>query len=199
MIYGITGKKGHGKDTLAQAIMAQDSSYQTMHFASLLKTMCQDIFNLRSAQIHDPKVKEEVIQPVVMDEYLPAMIAITGLDLQRQNKVAYTPREIMQYFGTDYVRAAQNDYWVSRTLKSAKKRGGNVLLPDTRFLNEYEAVKAAGGKIIKVVRLGGPLSDVGAGHISETEMDQFVPDYTFRISNGDLDEFDSIAKQLMNE
>jgi hypothetical protein len=72
-----------------------------------------------------------------------------------------TPVEIWVDFGTKAVRNNVYDRtWVDYLLKS--DLGADILvIPDVRFPNEAEAIKQAGGTLIKVVRPGyGPRNTV---------------------------------------
>ena len=53
-----------------------------------------------------------------------------------------------------------------------------VAVPDVRFLNEIQAIKQAGGKVIRISRPGAGLTGAGALHVSETEQ-AGLPDSIF--------------------
>lgn len=197
-IYGITGRKGHGKDTFAtQVVKANEEmvrarskvtpkqTFYLTHFAETLKTMSGRIFGLTREQMYDPLLKEvPFLLPVDMDLFVPQMRDETGLaNIQPAGKIACSPREIMQFLGTDYVRKTQDDYWVQRTMVLASNQR-RVLIPDTRFPNEANAVRANGGRVIKIVRLG--VADSGDAHASETEIDKIDPDLLLLVKTGDL-------------
>jgi hypothetical protein len=80
-------------------------------------------------------------------------IKLPGLDM--------TPVEVWVAFGTEAIR--KNVYqgtWVDYLLKNDHKCDV-LVIPDVRFPNEAEAIKTAGGKIVKVVRPGyGPRNTV---------------------------------------
>lgn len=197
-IYGITGRKGHGKDTFATEVakahealvLARSKSspkrpFGYTHFAEALKSMSGRIFGLTREQMYDPALKEAQFPvPIDMDLYVVQMRRETGLpDLQPEGKIAHSAREVMQFFGTDYVRKTQNDYWVQRTMAFARTQR-RVLIPDARFPNEALAVRNNGGRVIKIVRLGA--SDSGDAHASETEIDKIDPDLLLMVKTGDL-------------
>lgn len=197
-IYGITGRKGHGKDTFAtEVVKAQETlvrargksspkqPFAYTHFAESLKSMSSRIFGLSKAQMYDPTLKEVPFTvPLNMDAFLSTMQKETGLpDMRPAGRVANSPREVMQFFGTDYVRKTQDDYWVQRTMTFAKTQR-RVLIPDTRFPNEANAVRANRGRVIKIVRLG--MSDSGDAHASETEIDKIDPDLLLMVKTGNL-------------
>src|ERR1700676_2560672 len=71
MIYGITGKKQAGKDTLAKALKLENPKFVVLHFADHLKALCADIFGLGDYQLNDSIGKEEDLpQGVEMDQWL---------------------------------------------------------------------------------------------------------------------------------
>lgn len=82
-----------------------------------------------------------------------------------------TPRYGMQSLGTEWGRnLIAPDLWI-RAWQAAVSRvpaGKNIVVDDCRFANEAEAVLAAGGHIIRVVRNGA--GSAAAGHASEQEM-----------------------------
>lgn len=182
--YGISGRKGHGKDTFARLVQGFNKNFLISHFADKLKEIAGRVFGLTEAQMHDPIVKEQPLdKPVEMDLYIEQMRTETGLDIQPAGKTATSPRELMQFLGTEYVRKAQNDYWIQCVVKDTSGVRC-ALVPDTRFPNEADAIRSAGGKIIKVVRIDAPTKN--DGHASETEIDKIVPDLLIGAKTGDL-------------
>lgn len=194
-IVGILGEKGHGKDTFAKYVMAETVDFRVTHFAESLKRMCAEIWGLTEAQMHDPQIKEAPLPtPIAMDEQIEAMRRAAGLpDIPLAGKIARSPREIMQFFGTEYVRAAQDDYWIEQVRKNVR-RGGSVLIPDTRFPNEADAIRAMGGMLIRIVRVD--LVKSGDTHKSEVMQAAIVPDVTVHTSNGDLRNSIAVAKAV---
>lgn len=63
-------------------------------------------------------------------------------------------RSLLQWWGTDFRRAQDPNYWVNWGMRSAEAFAGRgiqgVVFTDTRFANEAQAVKEAGGIVIKV-------------------------------------------------
>ena len=59
-----------------------------------------------------------------------------------------------------------------------------VVIPDIRFKNEVAAIKAAGGELIQIIRLGSGLEGEAAAHRSETEQLEIpIEAFDFRINN----------------
>lgn len=81
-------------------------------------------------------------------------------------------RRILQFWGTNYRREQDPDYWVRRA--TATMPTGPVAFSDVRFPNEVEAIRKLGGVIWKIdrpVTLGGI-----PGHVSESAVDDIEPD-----------------------
>lgn len=182
-IYGITGKKGSGKDSFAKLVQDYNPNFTILRFADDLKWMTHKIFNFPLAYMESQEEKARKLKtPIEMDLYLPEMIQYTGLPLQKNNIIAYTLREILQYFGTEYVRAVCDGYWVNRVLDKIKRIKNKVLIPDCRFENEVSALKSIGGKIIKINRIDS-LNDSDS-HKSEQEIDLIKADLTLGTLTG---------------
>jgi len=187
-IIGVSGRKYHGKDTFSRSVVEASQKYSTLtpfeltHFADKLKDQAMQIFGITEAQAYDPTAKETPFQATVrMDEYVGRMREVTGLAIQTAGLTANSPRELLQYYGTEYVRGVQDDYWIRATLDQEWDR---VLISDVRFPNEAKAIRAAGGKIVKVVRTDMP--DASDGHASETSIDLIRPDILLRTRTGDF-------------
>lgn len=100
-----------------------------------------------------------------------------------------TGRHILQYVGTDIIRAKRPDYWadfIIGILELFPDEWDYVLIPDCRFPNEIECLKEAGldSIHIRIVRPNfvSPLTEEQQTHQSETALDDSTPDYF--ISNG---------------
>jgi hypothetical protein len=101
---------------------------------------------------------------------------------------------MLQFWGTDYRRAQADGYWVTKTMRTIDTMPEEIILiPDTRFRNEYKAIKDRSGKYIKVIRTNedgtvyiDPSRD--GSHQSEIDLDEAYPDYTIKCMSGDLTE-----------
>ena len=84
------------------------------------------------------------------------------------------PRSLLQWWGTEYRRAKDPDYWVKRLRKTLEDHKPDfALITDVRFPNEAEFIKQAGGLLVKVIRLGAPDITVHP-HASESELDGYT-------------------------
>ncbi len=128
-----------------------------------------------------------------------------------------TPRYALQHLGDNWGRHCYPSTWVDyclmvvRTImvptvaeafyqaptglvwqKSIPARG--VLIPDVRYRNELQEIKAAGGKVIRVVRPGAGLGAMGA-HQSEKEQ-QGILDSEFDVVIKNDDNFDAFLEEV---
>lgn len=175
-IFGIKGEKGAGKDTFAGMVLEKNPRFKVFRFADDLKEMCAEIFGFPLEHSHDPVLKEmELPNPVQMDQLIDEMSIVTGLEIKPQGKVAYKLRDILQYFGTEYVRSVQDDYWIQRVVEKVKGQRSHVLITDCRFPNEAEALRLLGAEIIEIVRLDSKTAGKDK-HASEQEMSKIKPD-----------------------
>jgi 2-keto-4-pentenoate hydratase/2-oxohepta-3-ene-1,7-dioic acid hydratase in catechol pathway len=85
---------------------------------------------------------------------------------------------MLQGWGTDFRRKIfGEDYWIKKmddAMVLLRSQYENIIIPDVRFLNEYEWVKNEGGVMIRVERS----IDYSDTHISETELDHSIFDHT---------------------
>lgn len=178
MLFGITGKAGSGKDTVA-GIIAETVDAFVYHFADPLKEM---------ALILDPIVeigKEPDGSPHICR--LSGIVSKYGWHVAKQTPEV---RRFLQKLGTEAVRGVIGDStWVELMLDEFYSvPHHHFIVPDTRFLNEAHAIQGTGhGMIVRVRR--GSAYELGsnAAHPSETEMDQITADYEID-NDGSLDD-----------
>lgn len=64
-----------------------------------------------------------------------------------------TAREVMQFVGTNVFRKMQKNVWASATIKKILfDKFDLAIVADCRFPNEVDAIKSAGGLVIKLTR-----------------------------------------------
>lgn len=90
-------------------------------------------------------------------------------------------RALLQFWGTDYRRGQDPDYWVKEGMRLARESYAEVIFfPDTRFHNEANAVRLADGMSVRVDapkfrrenRIGKTRE-----HASETDADSLTVDF----------------------
>lgn len=108
------------------------------------------------------------------------------------------PRTLLQWWGTDYRRAQDVNYWVRQlTARIEREQPDVALITDVRFPNEVEAIHAAGGYVVKVVRTTAP-DILVPHHPSEDELESYTGwDYT--ITAADLPELRKQAADIYHK
>lgn len=157
-IVAFTGLAGAGKTTAAKHLVACHG-FRRVRFAEALKAMLSAL-GLTEAQI-DGSEKETPCE-------------LLG---------GKTPRWAMQTIGTEWGRRLiADDLWI-RAWQAAVARvpaGVPVVVDDCRFPNEAEAVKAAGGYIVRIERTGA-----GTASVHESEQYQ-IPADAMRYNDGPI-------------
>ena len=140
-------------------------------FASSLKEIAHGLFGLTKKQCYGTD----------LDKNSPTWLKWEDMPgYKGKKKGRLTAREFLQFFGTDICRKIHPDIWTDRTLKSIREEDSLMaVISDCRFPNEAEAVRTAGGKIIKLTR-----GIDGDKHSSETSVDAI--EYDTVIDNTDL-------------
>lgn len=141
-LIGLAGPIGVGKTTTAEAVwsMLCDGGFSYGHstkiipFANPLKAALVELTGLPHYFFTDPVVKEQIIPGV-----------------------GKSPRELMQLFGTDFVRKMVNEnFWVWRMDQVLRSVAGNgmsgIIIDDVRFENEAELVRKHGGLMVHLWR-----------------------------------------------
>lgn len=81
-----------------------------------------------------------------------------------------TGREVLQFVGTEIFRRMNTNIWANATVnKILSEQPELAIITDCRFPNEVEAVQAAGGKVIRLLRDNG----TGDKHLSETALNDY--------------------------
>lgn len=181
MLLGVVGRKGAGKDTVGDYLVARHGFVRAA-FADPVKWVARDLWpHLTVEQCWGPiGVKEAVDIPL-----------------------GVSPRWLLQRIGTEVGRngdlAAFADLGVSsERMREALDRHGvvpgplawvdalfrapriaNMVITDVRFPNEAEAIRAKHGSVLKLLRPGFD-TGVGNDHPSEREVDACAFDYLVR-------------------
>ena len=163
-VIGICGYKRSGKNEVAR-ILTERYGYVQRNFADPLKAMALAI---------DP-----VIEYDGLNETLHIRLAdLVECDGWETAKEIPDVRRFLQRLGTEGVRQHLGiDAWVAAWRNGvarewARDETRRIVASDVRFLNEAQAIRAAGGQVWRIGR-PGTTSD---GHASETEFDDIVPD-----------------------
>ena len=201
MIIGFAGKAASGKTTAAkylQNCLAGETLIIPM--ATVLREEVEEFLRRAGAAAHVSLVygcQEDKVR-VFHVETSRALAACSQWrhfrtehqDIQDSVEMtAVTVRRLLQWWGTEYRRAQDPDYWTKawgRKVEQYDLSRSHVLVDDVRFLNELTVIRAHGGLIIKIERPGF----LGANnHSSETSLDGFTAWDTIVVNDGTLEEF----------
>ncbi len=200
-VLGLTGKKYSGKNYVADLITSRYSStYNIQHFAfaERLKRLIVRVFNLRQGQLQEP-LKDKPFhnnRSIYIDNELEQIETFLDIELSQKDRLAHTPRELMQLIGTEYVRADCPNYWIDYLETRLKMflhapyittdlRPRFAIVTDVRFDNEALMLGTLGGQTALVVG-SESLEDL---HSSEEGISRGLISYTLNNSdrtNGEL-------------
>lgn len=109
-------------------------------------------------------------------------------------------RRFLQLIGTEWGREKDKNLWINLLLKEIKstRKNTNIYISDTRFINEFRALKEVGFITIKITRNSASndnsFGNGSRSHLSETEL-LSIPneEWDYMISN------DSTLENLYSE
>ena len=156
MLIGFSGKKGSGKSYFADYLV-NNKLFIKLSFASPLKEITKILFNLSDEDVKDP-IKKELINP----------------------KFNASPRELMQWLGTDIMREEFNkkfnysgSIWIDSVkdkIKTLLEDNKDVVIDDVRFQNEVDMIHSLGGIVINLRNdLDNTLNNSTSNHSSENQ------------------------------
>ena len=155
MIIGLCGAAGSGKNTVGELICGiADANW--ISFGEPIYAAVAAITGMTAEELSDRQAKERPI------EWL-----------------GKSPRELLQTLGTEWGRdSVHQEIWIRRAMRRAEKMGGLVVVTDVRFDNEAKAIRATGGVIWEVRRVG---AGIPGNHSSEAGISDHLID--LRIEN----------------
>lgn len=199
MILGLSGRRSNGKDTFANILIKANPLFSRLSFADKLKRICMEVFHLSLEQVTDHLAKERPFfpGPIAIDDKLEVLRKITGLDLKPLGLVAQTPREVLRYVGTDYIRNTQPEYWLDAVVEHVEKnKDQNFVITDVRFENEARVIHELEGRVIRMLRLSAKNNAGVAEHESE-KMD-FVPDFVLAVLENNFSLLEYVARRSIH-
>jgi hypothetical protein len=163
VLIGLTGFARTGKDTTAD-FMTTDFGFTKFSFAD----------PMREALVR--------LDPTIHVGGHPTSLAsaVNLMGWEELKGASSDVRPLLQRFGTEVGRNmfGQN-FWVDLALKSIADVN-KAVFADVRFKNEADAIKAAGGIVIRITR---PEYGPANSHISELEMVDYPVDFTINNSS----------------
>ncbi len=210
MIIGFAGKAASGKTTAAKFLLQQQGLViEVLPMARALRDEVEDFIRQVGAADKVPlvygdqadKVRIFYIDQARAGKCCPQwedFIQVNGDIQDRPGCAAVTVRRLLQWWGTEYRRAQDPDYWTKaweRNLAKYDLATTHILVDDVRFSNELAVISKHGGVFVRIERPGFH----GANdHSSENSLDH-VQDWDLVIHNdGSLAEFkEQITAQVL--
>jgi len=201
MIIGFAGKAASGKTTAAHFLKnILPGETLIIPMAMVLRDEVEDFLRRSGADDYVPLVygsQEDKVRVFPVDTALALAACrdwghflVEHRDIQdRPGISAVTVRRLLQWWGTEYRRSQDPDYWTEAWGRRAEQYDLariHILVDDVRFMNELEVIRAHGGRIVKIVRPGF----LGANnHSSETSLDDFTAWDALVVNDGTLEAF----------
>lgn len=121
-------------------------------FADPLKKVCMDLLGLSYEQCYgtnEDKATKSTILWENMPDYGRIKYALKG----KAPKGLMTAREVMQHIGTEIFRKMNTNCWTDYCINRINADKPEIaLVCDCRFPNEADAIKSAGGKLVRLLR-----------------------------------------------
>ena len=139
-IIGIVGLIGAGKDTVADYLV-NFHGFRRESFANSLKDAVSCIFGW-DRELLEGRTTQAREWREIRDEWW-----------SKRLKQDITPRWVLQYWGTEVVRKGfHDDMWVASLEHRLLNRQNDIVITDCRFPNEIKAIRAAGGRVVRIKR-----------------------------------------------
>lgn len=158
-VIGLMGAKGAGKDTFAELfteLYGKIWKVRTLSFSAALAEEVIEAFpgitleELMTPSFRDSQFDSLRLYNCTNQKFREIALGILGGEFTAETAVDLqelwlTPRQVMQWWGTDYRRAENPDYWVNRMAEVlrelAKSRQCDVaIITNVRFMNEWRLV-----------------------------------------------------------
>jgi hypothetical protein len=190
-IIGFAGRKQSGKTTCSEFVakyfngsIEPFNGAKIYNFADpLKKDICMNILGLTYDQCYGDDISKNQYTEVYW------------------NNTRLTAREVMQLVGTDIFRKMKQDVWASSTINKIQNEQPQLaIIADCRFPNEVEAIKNAGGLVIKLTR--NPYNSDHASEVALDEANYSSSNFDFIVYNNNMsiqEQNNTILKFLKNK
>ena len=220
-IIGISGLAGSGKDTVADMLLKHKGVIK-VSLADPIKRFAAEMWGFSKEQLFGPSQFRNAPDPryetspgnfltprkvlqhlgteggraIDYDVWIRYALDVSSTLLNaKPREWCYSPENGLQQYISQY---PQGEF---ETLDDFPEKVKAVIIPDCRFPNEIEQIKAAGGILIRIVRPGAGLKDAFGLHASEREMAD-IPDSDFSVvlqNSGTLDDLQQSVDILVRD
>lgn len=205
MIVGTSGKAGSGKDTFCDVAVEEFGAIR-ISFAGGLKEEVAEFLTFHSISFEPRNLygtqedKEEVF-------FFPTSENANGDDQTGFLKVCgrydakrggwyVTFRALLQWWGTEYRRAQDDQYWIKKALAKCSDNTKTYVISDCRFKNEAQAIIDADGILVRVNRPNG-IDISNMAHASEIDLDDWDNWDCIIENTGTLEEYKEVCHAIM--
>ncbi len=201
MIIGFAGKAASGKTTAARHLASlAGRETHIVPMAQALRDEVVSFLRRAGAEAQIPLVhgdQNDKVRVFHLDtaraeaacDRWPHFVQTHG-DLQdRPGMTAVTVRRLLQWWGTEYRRAQDPDYWTKawdRLIAGYDLARVHILVDDVRFMNEVEVIGRHGGRFVRIIRPGVAAA---GNHASEISLDGFAGWDEEILNDGTLEDF----------
>ncbi len=200
-LIGICGRKGSGKDTIANMLQDIYPTYEIKKFSDKLKDTVAILYGCNRINLESEDFKENMyfnykhhvkIHFSELKKLLGNKTIISDVkELEEQISKNQTDfwvnyRLILQYEGTEVGRNKRgSEFWVTSIFSKYRSFSSHWLFTDCRFPNEAMAIINRNGILLNIERSSIKSNDT---HISEQPLEKVVRmDYTIE-NNGSLED-----------
>lgn len=176
-LIGLIGKKRVGKDTAAK-FLVEDHGFVRYAFADPLKA---------AALATDP-----IVSSYPAEVRLSQVVKLRGWEHAKETAEV---RAYLQRFGVAMREKVNPSVWLDATMCPVMDEARPVVITDVRFPNEADAIEAAGGILVRVIRSSAPNND---SHVSETALDR-RDCAAFIVNDGPMESLRSAVWNLVAE
>jgi len=200
-VIGFCGKLGSGKTVLTNEFRKKYPEYERLSFAAVLKEEVAQVYNFPLDWCYEEHLKNLIVnKETVWDRFI--------LRIREFFKPSTTPmlpkrnmsvRQILQWYGTDYRRKQDPDYWTKRMQDQIRKTPW-CAIDDVRFPNEAKLISKLGGIVIAIEPFPGWRAGPNANHLSETALDDYMHfDLVLRPKYGELNKAAEEVSRYLDE
>ena len=207
-IIALTGYAGAGKDTVADLLVAH-AGFTKLAFADALRAEVALAYGVPLEVFIDRAIKETPRPSLALRDAPAAFVGALlfagvlpcsqSANYQAALEAPRSPRQVLQWWGTEYRRKQDEGHWRSALAARINYRARHLddrhfVITDCRFENEADMVRNHGGAIWQVRRPGidATTSSEGA-HASANDGSSFRPDQVID-NSGDIHQ---LRRQVM--
>lgn len=190
-LIALAGYAGAGKDTVADLLVTH-LGFRKLAFADALRAEIAEGFEIEIAYLTHPSTKHHAMSALAMRQaplgFLGAVALTVGAEHRGPDGMLSdawldqprAPRQILQWWGTEYRRRQHERYWtrilMARIVQHTRAGEDRLVVTDCRFQNEADVVHAAGGVVWQIKRPGIDADTTSEGpHVSAVDGSAFAP------------------------